>query len=135
MELKFEYERIQVELNLKSRVTILSGDSGTGKSYLYNTVKNFSVENDMGDNILCIDIGNYQLVGLSDLRNRKNSIIFIDQADDILEGELYDFYYNDHDNYYVIIGRSFANGVDQLARPVIKGKHIGIKYLTEDYRV
>ena len=71
MELKFEYERIQVELNLKSRVTILSGDSGTGKSYLYNTVKNFSVENDMGDNILCIDIGNYQLVGLSDLRNRK----------------------------------------------------------------
>ena len=36
MELKFEYERIQVELNLKSRVTILSGGSGTGKSYLYS---------------------------------------------------------------------------------------------------
>lgn len=93
-----------IEYNLKFRnsVVIIVGDSGTGKTLLYNRLSDEAVFN---RNIVCLNFkfnGNvYDVISKLD-----NKLIIIDNGDLLLKDKERDFIYNDRVNQYIIFCRN-----------------------------
>lgn len=135
-KIKINYlDMMDIELNLNTRRTILSGNSGTGKTYLYSLLEGYNeVENE--DRIKCIDIDNVDrdnpqfIVNM--LEQLEDYIIVIDQADDVLNYDVIrEFVMADRRNYYILIGRKCSTYVRELAEPEITDKTAKIKYLID----
>ena len=133
-KIKLNYlDEMDIELELRTKRTILCGNSGTGKTYLYSLLEGYNlVEND--DRIKCINIDNIdkanpQFVVMA-LQNLEDYTIVIDQADDVLDYDIIrEFVMNDRKNYYILIGRKCSTRFTELARPIITDKTAKIKYL------
>lgn len=129
--LKFKYmDIIDVDITLTQNYTVLNGDSATGKSYLYEVLSSYALENP-DENLICLDDS---FIGRTDqalniIKNADDAIIVIDQANILLDHNELERYI-DHDvrNYYVIMSRHFAKRYSELAKPVITKNSISIKY-------
>lgn len=139
-QLKFEYmDYWNVNIELRDRITELSGDTATGKTFIYNLIDDYAKENDI-QNIKCLDKDFYTKLGveafLEMLKTYKNSIVVIDQANSILrydKVEDYISYDYDSNNYYILIGRTLPTTTryTEMAKPNINGREISIKYIVE----
>lgn len=131
--LEFTYmDYIKVNLQLKQKMTVLNGDSATGKSYLYNILEQYAMEEKRKD-IVCIDIDNFDPDKpentIEKIRQVEDGIIAIDQADDILINKrLRDYIMSDKKNYYIIMGRKYYRQYSELAKPKISKDRIEIRY-------
>lgn len=131
--LDFKYmDIIDVHIELKRNYTVLNGESGTGKSYIFEILSQYAIENPE-ENILCInddkvvDKKPQFLINL--LKEYNDAIIFIDQADSIfMNTKIRDYVGHDRNNYYIISSRNFARQYTEWARPVITKEKISIKY-------
>lgn len=136
-EIKFNYMGYwNVDICLRSRITELSGDTASGKSFIYNVIEDYVKENGVQD-VKCLDQRFFSKLDkdeiLSKLKTYKNSVVIIDQANSILRCEEIDDYISydyDNNNYYLLIGRTLPTTTryTEMAKPDINSRKISIKY-------
>ncbi len=100
--------RIKYSFDITRNITIISGDSATGKSTLINMLEGFELEGKKSGVVLKSDAPCKVLTAANwevNLSNIKSSIVFIDEGNDFVSS--YDFasMIKKTDNYYVFITR------------------------------
>lgn len=127
------YENI-FDFHLRGNKTIVQGNSGTGKTLLYNAIKVFKDINDSKfadydlSNIVLIDKNNVNEIGTF-----KKKLIVIDRADVIITPDVGQIINSDFGiNRYLIFARTFI-GVEispnYYATVVRTGKELTLKYM------
>ena len=100
--------KVDYQLTVERNITILSGNSATGKSTLYRAIKQF--ENDgraSGIKLTCdrpcviLEGKNWE----NDLKEIKQSIVFVDEGAKFINTEEFATAIKKSDNYYVLITR------------------------------
>ena len=95
-----------IDFTFKNNITILMGDSGTGKTAAFSFIQECMAINSQ---ILCLNYLDYQ----KDIKNiiiqSKGKLIVIDNADILLDDEIRKYISLDDRNQYLIIGRNPKN--------------------------
>ena len=101
-------KRVKFEFDIKRNITIVRGDSGTGKTTLVSMVDTYArLGSDSGVDISCdkrcltLNNSNWEAV----LDSVKDSIIFIDEENTVVKTDAFAKKIRSTDNYYVIITR------------------------------
>lgn len=95
-----------VDFTFTNNITILTGDSATGKSAAFSFMKECMAVN---QDILCFNYLDYQKNIKEMIRQVKNKLIVIDNADILLDDDTRKYISLDADNQYLIIGRNPKN--------------------------
>ncbi len=95
-----------VDLNFTNNITILTGDSGTGKTVLFSFIKECMALN---PNIMCLNYLDYQRDIASMIKSAEKKLIVIDNADVLLDDDIRKHIAVDDKNQYLIIGRNPKN--------------------------
>ena len=122
MRIEVEYELKKFSLELKERVVVIKGDSGSGKTLLVKAIKALERTKVGGDLYRVIDnpleFNKDEFEYL--IKNYNGKIIVIDNADTSLNKELIEVINSDDKNRYIIIGRALwdlkvtPNGVSEM---------------------
>ena len=95
-----------IDFSFDNNITILMGDSGTGKSASYSFIKEcMSINPD----ILCINYLDYQKNIGEMIKSVTGKLIVIDNADVLLDDSIRKYIALDDKNQYLIIGRNPKN--------------------------
>ena len=95
-----------VDFRFTNNITILMGDSGTGKTAAFSFIRECMAVN---PNILCINYLDYQK-DIRDMISRVDGkLVFIDNADVLLDDDTRKYISLDDKNQYLIIGRNPKN--------------------------
>ncbi|MDE7478295.1 MAG: ABC transporter ATP-binding protein [Lachnospiraceae bacterium] len=89
-----------------NNITILTGDSGTGKTASFSFIKECMTVN---PNIFCLNYLDYQKKIKEILSQEKGKLIVIDNADILLDNDTRKYISLDDKNQYLIIGRNPKN--------------------------
>ena len=95
-----------VDFTFDNNITVLMGDSGTGKTASYSFMKECM---SMNPDILCINYLDYQKDIGKMIRSAKGKLIVIDNADVLLDDSIRKYIALDDKNQYLIIGRNPKN--------------------------
>ena len=95
-----------IDFTFDSNITLLMGDSGTGKSASYSYIKECM---SMNPDILCINYLEYQKNIGEMIRAATGKLIVIDNADVLLDDGIRKYIALDDKNQYLIIGRNPKN--------------------------
>lgn len=95
-----------VNFTFTNNITILMGDSGTGKTAAFSFIKECMV---MNPKILCLDYYDYQKNIKEILCQTKGKLIVIDNADILLNDDARKYISLDDENQYLLIGRNPKN--------------------------
>ena len=104
-QLDFKSGGITFQLEFKSPIVSIGGDSGSGKSYLYKALDSKSITGKL-PNILCLNIKQKNLI--DSIKNADHELIVIDNADLLLaqlDMELLEAIWGNPNNQYVIFSR------------------------------
>lgn len=95
-----------VDFEFTNNITVLTGDSGTGKTASFSFIKECMALN---PDIICLNYLDYQkdIAGIIQAANRK--LIVIDNADILLSDDIRKYIAVDDKNQYLIIGRNPKN--------------------------
>lgn len=108
LHLKYN-ENLEFKLWFKGFKTIISGESGSGKSLLYNKIKELQEDNLNPDWLRKYDVGNivlYNRDSLDKIKKLKKNLIIVDRADLILDEEMVSWInYDCGYNKYLIFSR------------------------------
>lgn len=100
--------RVRYELTIKRNITIIRGNSGTGKSTMIRMVDDYyNNGRDSGIKLKC-DVPCKSLHGRdwhNDLMRTSNSIVFIDDGNRFVNSDEFARAVQDSDNYFVIATR------------------------------
>lgn len=136
-------ERVKYEFNLRRNLTIIRGDSATGKTTLIDMMREYkSLGEDSGAELLCekecvvID-GNGWERQLSDV---AQSIVFVDEGNRFVSSVEFSRYIQGTDNYYVLVTRESLStlpySVEEIYGIRSSGKYGGLKPLYHEmYRL
>lgn len=95
-----------VDFRFTNNITILTGDSGTGKTLVFSFIRECMAVN---PKLLCINYLDYQ----SDIRDMisraDGKLVVIDNADILLDDDTRKYISLDDTNQYLIIGRNPKN--------------------------
>ena len=95
-----------VDFTFDNNITVLMGDSGTGKTASYSFMKEcMSINPD----ILCINYLDYQKDIGEMIRSAEGKLIVIDNADVLLDDSIRKYIALDDKNQYLIIGKNPKN--------------------------
>jgi hypothetical protein len=128
VRVRVKNSRNTYEFVLKRNITILRGDSGIGKTTLYDMIREYNRfgRSESGVAISC-DKPIVVLEGNdweNDLDATHNSIVVIDEGSRFISTREFAESVRDSDNYYLIIGRNYLNqlpySVDEIY--TVKGK-------------
>lgn len=95
-----------VDFTFTNNITILTGDSGAGKTAAFSFIKECMVVNPA---ILCINYLDYQKNIKEVVNQAKGKLIVIDNADILLDDDIRKYISLDGENQYLIIGRNPKN--------------------------
>jgi len=95
-----------VDFTFTNNITILTGDSGTGKTAVFSFFRECTV---MNPKILCLNYLDYQKDIGDIIGKTEGKLIVIDNADILLDDETRKFISLDDKNQYLIIGRNPRN--------------------------
>lgn len=95
-----------VDFTFASNITILTGDSGTGKTAMFSFIKECMAVN---PRILCLNYLDYQRNIKDIISNTEDKLIVIDNADILLDDDMRKYISLDDRNQYLIIGRNPKN--------------------------
>ena len=108
-EIIVKNRRIQYKFTIKRNITILKGDSATGKTTLIEMIEAYEQNKEnSGVSINCekkcvvLTSLNWELI----LNNIHNSIVFIDEGEPFIKSKDFARVVKSSDNYYVIVTRS-----------------------------
>lgn len=100
--------RLHYEFEIKRNITIIKGDSATGKTTLVNMIRQFAnLGNSSGIDVIC-DVPCRTLEGADwkiILQNISGNILFIDEENVFIRSEEFASEIKESDNYFVIITR------------------------------
>lgn len=102
-EIKTRHTSFAVNLVMKYNITFICGDSGVGKSALYSLLEEYAAEQKM---IVCFNYLDKSKRYRASIKQRKNTLFVIDNADILLDDELREYIAMDDKNQYIIIGRN-----------------------------
>ena len=104
----FSTEHTSFVLNFKftNNITILMGDSGTGKTAAFSFIKECMAWN---PDIVCLNYLDYQRNIGDIIRNAEKKLIVIDNADLLLDDDTRKYIALDDKNQYLIMGRNPKN--------------------------
>ncbi|MBR5969964.1 MAG: translation initiation factor 2 [Lachnospiraceae bacterium] len=129
-----ENRRIRYEFTVRRNITIIRGDSATGKTQLLEMLRAFSRQNgDSGVTLQCerpcIVLDSVQWE--HSLQSLSQSIIFIDEGNTFVTSEAFARAVRSSDNYFVIIARdslpNLAYSVDEIYGIRTSAKYAGLK--------
>ena len=95
-----------VDFNFTNNITILTGDSGTGKTASFSFIKECMALN---PDIMCFNYLDYQKDIGNMIKSTEKKLIVIDNADVLLNDEIRKYIAVDDKNQYLIIGRNPKN--------------------------
>lgn len=95
-----------VDFQFTNNITILTGDSGTGKTTSFSFIKECMA---LTPNIMCLNYLDYQRDIASMIKSAKRKLIVIDNADVLLDDDIRKYIAVDDKNQYLIIGRNPKN--------------------------
>lgn len=95
-----------INFTFTNNITILTGESATGKSASFSFIRECMVTN---PNILCLNYLDYQKNIGALIKQTKQKLIVIDNADILLNDEIRKYISLDSNNQYLIIGRNPKN--------------------------
>ena len=95
-----------VDFEFKNNITMLMGDSGTGKTASFSFIKECMALN---PNIICLNYLDYQKDIASIIKNVSGKLVVIDNADILLNDDTRKYIALDDKNQYLIIGRNPKN--------------------------
>lgn len=97
-----KYLNVDLDLDLDTNLILISGDSGIGKSFVWQIF-----DNDKG---LDINLETFNYKDIYDInykiKNCRNKLIVIDNADILLDEEIRKYIAFDTNNQYIIFGRN-----------------------------
>ena len=91
-----------LDFKFTSNITILTGDSGTGKTASFSFIKECMALN---PDIMCLNYLDYQRDIAHIIKNANGKLIVIDNADVLLNEDIRKYIALDDKNQYLIIGR------------------------------
>lgn len=95
-----------LDFEFTSNITILTGDSGTGKTASFSFIKECMALN---PNIMCLNYLDYQKDIADIIKKANGKLIVIDNADVLLDDDVRKYIALDDKNQYLIIGRNPKN--------------------------
>ena len=107
-KLELIHTAYKVDFDLHNNITILMGDSGSGKTTVFDIMQEAAVED---NRLLCINyISKTRDIDIEKIiMNAKGKLVVIDNADIILTDKLRKHIALDNENQYIIIGRNPSN--------------------------
>ncbi len=95
-----------LDFKFTSNITILMGDSGTGKTASFSFIKECMALN---PDIMCMNYLDYQKDIADIIKKASGKLIVIDNADVLLDDDVRKYIALDDKNQYLIIGRNPKN--------------------------
>lgn len=95
-----------VDFTFQNNITILMGDSGTGKTASFSFIKECMAVN---SDILCLNFLDYKKDVKNIISSTEGKLIVIDNADILLDDDTRKYISLDDKNQYLIIGRNPKN--------------------------
>ncbi len=95
-----------VDFQFTNNITILAGDSGTGKTASFLIIKECMALN---PDIMCLNYLDFQKDIAGMIKAAKRKLIVIDNADVLLDDNIRKYIAVDDNNQYLIIGRNPKN--------------------------
>ena len=95
-----------VNFKFTNNITILMGDSGTGKPATFSFIRECMA---IDSRILCLNYLDYQKDIMTIVSNTQGKLIVIDNADILLSDDIRKYISLDDKNQYLIIGRNPKN--------------------------
>lgn len=95
-----------VDFTFTNNITILMGDSGTGKTAAFSFIRECMAIN---PKLLCLNYLDYQKDIQEIIKNAEGKLIVIDNADILLDDNTRKYISLDDKNQYLIIGRNPKN--------------------------
>lgn len=95
-----------VDFNFTNNITILTGDSGIGRTTVFSFIKECMA---LTPNIMCFNYLDYQKDIASMIKSIEGKLIVIDNADVLLNDDIRKYIAVDDKNQYLIIGRNPKN--------------------------
>lgn len=129
-----ENKRIRYEFVIRRNITIIRGDSATGKTLLIDMIdryynKKSSTELKIHCDKICRTVGgaDWELI----IKNTRDSIIFLDESNAFIRTKKFAELIKNTDNYYVIVTRNdlpaIPYSVDEIYGLRESGKYRGLK--------
>lgn len=136
-EIKIWNSRIKYNFILKRNVTIIQGDSGTGKTTLYGMV--LAMTSSRGSGVRSNYEGKLVAAGILTKRTineYRNKIIVVDETCDCLYQEWFTDAVREGENYFLIITRGILSGVAYSVREIygLTTRREGEVHVTELYQ-
>ncbi len=95
-----------VDFNFRNNITILMGNSGTGKTAAFSFIRECMAIN---PKLLCLNYMDYQKNIKDIISHEEGKLIVIDNADILLDDDTRKYISLDDKNQYLIIGRNPQN--------------------------
>lgn len=95
-----------VDFKFTNNITVLTGDSGTGKTASFSFIKECMALN---PDIMCLNYLDYQKNISNMIKSAERKLIVIDNADVLLDDDVRKYIALDDKNQYLIIGRNPKN--------------------------
>lgn len=95
-----------LDFEFTNNITILTGDSGAGKTASFSFIKECMALN---PDIMCLNYLDYQKDIAGIIKNASEKLIVIDNADVLLDDDVRKYIALDDKNQYLIIGRNPKN--------------------------
>jgi len=93
-------DKFALDIELKYNLILIAGDSGTGRTLMFNVLRvHFK------DDVRFIFIDGIQNTDIECVRQLNGKLIIIDNADRLLNNEIRNYIVRDTHNQYIIIGR------------------------------
>ena len=107
-DLELIHTAYKVDFDLRNNITMLMGDSGSGKTTVFDIIQEAAVED---NRLLCVNyLSKTQDIDIEKIiRGAKGKLVVIDNADVILTDKLRKHIALDGENQYIIIGRNPSN--------------------------
>jgi len=101
-----EHTSFVLDFEFTNNITLLMGDSGTGKTASFSFIKECMALN---SDIVCLNYLDYQKNIGDIIRNAEKKLVVIDNADILLDDDTRKYIALDDKNQYLIIGRNPKN--------------------------
>ncbi len=128
-EVKVHNSRVRFSFSLRRNITVIVGDSGTGKSILYDLVaEHMRLGAASGVTVECEKncVALVDMIWQNQLAETSDSIVFVDEGADYVTSKAFAVQVRDSDNYYVIITRrplhQLPYSIDEIYQIKMSGK-------------
>lgn len=102
-KIRTKHTSYEVDFQLESNVTFVTGDSGTGKSAVFSFLEEMAADN---KTIKCYNYLDQKSNYKQAIKLSKGKLFVIDNADILLDDAMREYIATDEKNQYILIGRN-----------------------------